>query len=514
MKTQYTNVIHRDYQLSLLSCFVHDDPSLSPPNLIIHGCKFSGKTHTVGQWFKIQPEILCCSINAVQMVTGKPFAQHVAVQISKLLKETFPGVAKKDFDPLSAEDFSLLAKFLHNIFCQYEELERSHSLFVILDNFDKIDELDVELLPKFLKLYELLPRSFKLQIKFIYIIQETSFLNQYPTYNIPTILFPRYTQEQTSEIVHLARDSELSGYPPLLSKIASYGENNTLVNRRCFEISHNFVNLIIQAFHSYSGNNPVLLMELADCKWESYVDSITEANYKDSLALYRLNVELFRNTGDTFLDQEDDEDEDVSNGGGDDIDDENDTNVTETNGSYDNENRTVQSSVIPSNKPQTKTTAYGLSAMSKYLLIAAYLTSYLNPRFDSKVFSKKSHLRAGRSSYGRRNKMATNPRYLQPSLFSLERMLAIFQSIYPAQISKELHPDFIQKDTHMRANVEVYENLAELNSLKLITSAINKSVDYLHEKIKWKVNIPWEIIIEVARTVDFDIAEYFSDIHD
>ncbi|AGO10857.1 AaceriAFR656Cp [[Ashbya] aceris (nom. inval.)] len=480
-------IIHRDEQLKLLNCFIHDDPTLSPPNLIIHGPRSSGKTSSLKHYFSSHTELQHCWINAIEMVTGKPFAQHIAVKVSRLLRESFPIQPRTEYDPLSAEDFSLLVKFLYNLFSEYETLEKRHCVYVILDNFDQIEELDVELLPKFLKIDELLPKFLKLEIRFVPIIQSTSFLHHYSTYNIPTIVFPRYNLPETRDIVHYVKDVELSTCSQLVSKVEGYETEE--ISRLCLIISKSYIDLIIESFHSYSGNDPVLLMELVDAKWSQYINAIDETNYKDTPALYRANLELFRRTGDTFLEQDDEEDT---------------TSLA-----------TVKSDTGPaSSAAQNKTTTYGLCTMSKYLLIAAYLTSYLNPRFDSKVFSKKSHLRAGRSAYGRRNKMDTNPRYLQPSLFSLERMLAIFQSIYPVTVTNEVHPDFIQKDQHMRANVEVYENLAELNSLKLITSAINKSVDYLHEKIKWKVNVPWEIIIEVANTVDFDIAEYFSDIHE
>ncbi|AMD19556.1 HCL595Wp [Eremothecium sinecaudum] len=490
-----TRTLHRNYQVELLNAFTNNDPDLSPPNIIVHGFRSTGKTTTLKEYFNSRHELLSCWVNAVEMVTGKPFAQHVAVQVSRILKDKFPGIAAKEYDPLSAEDFSLLAKFLYNTFAQYQNLDKRYGIYVILDEFDKIDELDIELLPKFLKLHELIPNIFKLEIRFIHVISGSSFLGYYCNYNIPTIVFPIYNQDETSDIVHHVKGKELGSCPQLSSKIEQF-ESPVHSQRLCNEIAKNFITLIIQAFHSYTGNDPAILIEMIEGKWDSYVDSITEQNYKDPPALYKANLELFKNTGDTLIGNDDDNEiEDYGN---------ENLNKTDQNGS-------TSKSIT---KSQFTNNAYEISTMSKYLLIAAYLTSYLNPRFDSKVFSKKSHLRAGRSSYGRRHKMDTNPRYLQPSLFSLERLLAIFQSIYPVHISKELHSDFIQKDTHMRANVEVYENLSELNSLKLITSAINKSVDYLHEKVKWKVNVSWEIITEISRTVDFDIAEYFSDIHE
>lgn len=464
------SVIHRETQLELLNAFIDDDPEIGPPNIIVHGFRGSGKTCTIKYFFEMNPNVLNSWVNAIEMVTGKPFVQHVAVQVSRVLKDHFPGIATQEFDPLTAEDFSSLAKFLYNTFKQYDSLEKKHSIYIVLDDFDLIDELDVELFPKFSKLHELLPNRLNLEIKFIKVIHSVSFLGNYATYSVPTIIFPIYSQNQVFDIVHHIMDNKLATSVELTRKIFEYESSSEHI---CYELSANFVSLILHAFHSYSGNDPGILIEIIDDKWHQYIRSINKLNYKDTPSLYKANIQLFKKTGDTLENNETDEDlEQLSQ----------------------------------------KNTAYGLSFMLKYLLIAAYLTSYLDPRFDSKVFSKKSHLRAGRSSYGRRNKMSVNPRFLQPSLFSLERLLAIFQSIYPVDISNGMYFDFTQKDTHMRANVEVYENFSELNSLKLITSAVNKSVDYLHEKVKWKVNVSWEIIIEISKTVNFDISEYFTDV--
>ena len=67
----------------------------------------------------------------------------------------------------------------------------------------------------------------------------------------------------------------------------------------------------------------------------------------------------------------------------------------------------------------------------------------------------------------------------------------------------------------MKANVEVYENIAELTTLRLIdTVSSSKSIDPFNEKLKYRVNIPWEIILEISESIEFDIAEYFSDTED
>ncbi|SCV03159.1 LANO_0G02498g1_1 [Lachancea nothofagi CBS 11611] len=472
MLSAVPSVEFREYQATSLACFVSDDPSISPPNVIIQGHQSSGKTLTLQKFFEQNPQIHNCWLNPVELVTWKPLLQHVARSVSNKLTNVFPHFHYDNQDALEAEDFYFLIRVLDGILSCYQELEERINLYVVLDGFDQLKELDLELLPKFLKLHEQLSTDYKVQLKFIYIVRDVAFLSKYSTYNVPTIIFPRYKHEQVAEIL-------------LQNKTSKYAESGLLVRKimrleldpedSIFEqISENYIKLIIQAFHSYTGNDIVALTDIMDSKWEGYVESITAGNIYEPLSLYRSNIELYTKTGDTF---------------------------------------TTQDEPDVSGPNKEKATAYELSSISKYLLVAAYLCSYLEPRYDSKIFSKKSHLRAGRSSYGRRSKMETNPRYLQPSLFQLERLFSIFQAIFPLGEEPQGKSSIFHQAELMKANVEVYENLAELNSLKLITTATPKNVDYLSYKLKWKINVPWEIITEISSSLKFDIAEYFSGLH-
>ncbi|SCU95430.1 LAMI_0F02432g1_1 [Lachancea mirantina] len=460
----------RDYQLTALNSFVNPSCHLAVDNLIIHGQRSSGKSYTLQDFFGGNPRLLHSWLNVAELVTWKPLLQHVAKSIADTLKKAFHKVDVVDQDALEAEDFFLLIKFLQINFKKYDFLEHDVNLFVVLDGFDQLQELDFELFPKFLKLHEALPSGSKIHLRFIYTIQSSAFVSRYRTYLIPTIVFPRYRYDEVMAIL-------------LKKKAKQYAESETLLKRvlRCgidpedtvFEqIVENYIRLTVQAFHSYTGNDPVALEHLLDCKWESYTNEITAKNVTEPVLLYKSNLSLYLSTGET---------------------------LTENTEEQISEN-------------EETATSYELSLISKYLLMSAYLCSYLDPRYDSKIFSKKSHLRAGRSSYGRRNKMRMNPRYLQPSLFPLERLLSIFQAIFPLEGVEDDTKSFRTKE-YMRSNVEVYENLAELNTLKLIMTAAPKNVDYLSYKIKWKINVPWEIIKEIASTIDFDIAGYFSDLH-
>lgn len=469
------DVRYRDDQLKLLLTFINGKADISPPVLFIEGARGTGKTYTLEKYFEANSELLSCFIQIRSMISWKPLCMYIGSKVQKLLQDRFPAVKFGSDDLVDTSNVSLLCSYLQKLFTQLDHLQSDVNLFLVLDGFNDLNEIDLELLPKFLSIHQVLPPTIKIKLRLIVSMNQSSFLAKYSTYSIPTVVFERYRNSELEEILKMApgfwEDTLIQ------NKLESLGQHS--VAELSKELFCHFVHFIHEAFSNYSGNNPVVLLEIMDYKWTDFVDSLTANNIKSTIQLYKSNFELFTKTSDSF------------------------------SGQY----RPLEG-VMESSTNTSSSGTYELSLMAKFLLIAAYLASYLNNRYDAKVFSKKSHLRGGRSSYGRRNKMAHNPRHLQPSFFPLERMLAIFQSIYPVEISKEICPDFNQRDVHMRANVEVYQNVMELKSLNLITITVSNPVNYLYERLKWRVNVPWEIIVEISNNVNFDIAEYFSDIEE
>lgn len=464
------DVLFRDYQLKTLSAFLHSDPSITAPNLVIQGHSSSGKTYTLRKFFEANENLVNAWLEPIELVTWKPLMQAVFRKVQNELKMLFPEISIQEHDPLDVEEPYLLIKLLHSLFSQYDGLEEKMSLFLICDGFDQLNDLDAALFRKFIKLHELLPSNSQIQLKFVYVIQDMSFVERYSSHCLPLITFPRYNTNEVTEILITSRAEELVMSDALRERVIRE-EITECTDEEFLGVSVNFIQLIVQAFHSYTGNNISALNDLIDFKWEPYVANITKENIFDPLALYRAASTVFSTTGDTLSPE--------------------DSDTLET---------TAESSQ-----------AYELSDISKYLLISAYICSYSEPRFDSNVFSKKSHIKTGRSSYGRRKKMETNPRYLQPSIFPVERLLAIFQAIFPIERKADSGSlAFLKEESLIKANVEVFQNLAELHSLKLISTTVARNIDFLSYKIKWKVNVPWEIIHEVGKSIDFDVGQYFG----
>ncbi|EJS42062.1 orc5p [Saccharomyces arboricola H-6] len=472
-------VAFRDYQTLFLASYISADPFITPSNLILQGYRGTGKSYTLKEFFKANPDLNTVWLEPVELVSWKPLLQAIARTVQYKLKNLYPHIPTTEYDPLQVEEPFLLVKTLHNIFAQYESLQEKTCLFLILDGFDSLQDLDAALFNKYIKLNELLPRDSKIDLKFIYTMLETPFLQRYSSHCIPTVMFPRYNSHEVTSILVTSRCIELVE-DSCLRKCIIEKQITDCTDDQFQGVAANFIHLIVQAFHSYTGNDIFALNDLIDFKWPEYVSHITKENIFEPLTLYKSAIKLFLSTDDDLGTNEQTE------------------------------------STVNINRDELKSSqTYDLSIISKYLLIASYICSYLEPRYDASIFSRKTRIIQGRAAYGRRKKKEVNPRYLQPSLFVIERLLAIFQAIFPIEgKAKSGSLSALREELLIRANIEVFQNLSELHTLKLIATTMNKNIDYLSPKVRWKVNVPWEIIKEISESVQFDISDYFSDVHE
>lgn len=431
----------REYQQRCLDSFLSPDPTLTAQSLLLQGPAGTGKTHTLTHWLKSHPDVPSAVLRATSLVTWKPLLQAVAREVQNGLRSA--DSAASPLDPLQVEDFAGLLAQLTKLFSTHP---CPYTFLLVLDDLDQLQDLDATLLPVFLRMHELLPPQCPLRT--VYIVRDAQFAARYAQFQLPMVVFPRYTEEQVLPVLQGALQSS---------------------------VDTAFLQLLIQAFYPYTGSDIAALTDLALLKWPLYQKEMGG----DTSA-----AELYRRTRHLFLSPDD-----------------------------------SLASVTSSTSTSTSTsTSYELSDIAKWLLIAAYFCSYSEARYDPSLFSHKQGTKLGRSPYGRRKTREINPTHLQPSTFQIERLLAIYQAIAPADdttvVSGSLHSLLNEPLRH--ANVEVFQNIAELNQLKILsTNNANTggNMDFLSPKLKWKVNVTWEIVLEVANSVEFDLRTYFSAVH-
>ena len=144
--------------------------------------------------------------------------------------------------------------------------------------------------------------------------------------------------------------------------------------------------------------------------------------------------------------------------------------------------------------------SYTLPYYPSYLLIAAYLASHNMPKHDVTLFSKSSLSKRRKRGGGTAltpHRVSKHRKVLRkllgPQLFPLERLLAIFHSIVP--------------QTFATGGADIMCQFATLVGLKLVVKS-GGGGDVLEGGAKWRVNVGFEFVRELARGVGFDVERY------
>jgi origin recognition complex subunit 5 len=157
-------------------------------------------------------------------------------------------------------------------------------------------------------------------------------------------------------------------------------------------------------------------------------------------------------------------------------------------------------------KSRTNGIAHQLPLFSRLLLIAAYLASYTPARNDALLFMKVS-LKARRKKGGGTAKSRPrtskhrkiSAKLLGPQAFVLERMLAIFHAM-------RIDAGVANGST---STADIPMAIATLASLRLVVrTSASANADALDAGAKWKVNVGWEVVRGMARSVGVEVEDF------
>ena len=148
-----------------------------------------------------------------------------------------------------------------------------------------------------------------------------------------------------------------------------------------------------------------------------------------------------------------------------------------------------------------------LPTTARMILVAAYLASHNQSRHDSTLFctqyTGRKRRRGGMVGAGRRSKHRKIARKLLGAhAFVMERMLAIFVA---------LRNDWAP---HLGASIldgDVGMALSTLASLRLLLKVGAAGGDPLDRGGKWRVNVGWEVIRGVGRSIGVEVEDWLID---
>lgn len=161
-------------------------------------------------------------------------------------------------------------------------------------------------------------------------------------------------------------------------------------------------------------------------------------------------------------------------------------------------------------KPSTDLSAL-LPRTARMLLLAAYLAAHNAPRHDVTLFStfhtRQRRRRAPQANARGHRKIAR--KLLGAHSFVLERMLAVF-----AAVRAEWLPDARLGLARVGLDGDVGVGMATLVSLRLLSrvgggaAAAAAGADVMDRGGKWRVNVGWEVVRAVGRSIGVEVEEW------
>lgn len=472
-------IIGREDELQLLQAFVTGQSLTTTPNLIVLGYKAVGKSYTVLQHLD-QLQINRTIINCDECLTHKLLLQKCLNEIKNDSGVDLANYKQKYmYKGLEAARVSLLcenfAYFLMALeqFCSETDYDEPHVL--VLDRFDECCDPTDELFASFLKLHE---QSSIKNLSIIYIISH-DVPREILTFATPRLHMNAYLREELTAIL---QEKQLYNLP----------EQSADVNKMFW---NNFAKLMVDLFFDYTGSHVSLIINLCEKLWPKFADPVKEGRYQpqDILRIYRdIKSLLF-----------------------------NDHTITSS---------TVEQFNAQDTSISDASAASDLPYHSKFLLIAAYLASYVDQKYDLQFFSRIKLIKKRQkpSASNSITKSSIDSRLLSASFFDLERLKAIFSVIYRNE-SRSLNQDslefinlYLDMDERelarkekefatftLNPSVDINTQLSTLVSLGLITRTY--ALDILSSKIRWKCTTSWEVIAEISREILFPILNYLVD---
>ena len=157
----------------------------------------------------------------------------------------------------------------------------------------------------------------------------------------------------------------------------------------------------------------------------------------------------------------------------------------------------------PTKAKENNKMRYDLPLRTKYIVVASFLASFTDPKYDMVNFSKNRELRSNRRVRYKRRKTNTSnetmgTKLMSPKPFSLERMLAILRSVATEfDVGQELADD-----------VQLQNDISTLTSLKMLIKM--GAHDTIGGATKWRTNMEWSAVQQIANDVGFKIENYLQ----
>lgn len=438
----------RETQIRQLYNFVGHKDELQPQAIFVYGCSSTGKSSLMQSLLK-KCDIRHTIINLNECYTSKILFETVLNKFSGF-----------KVDPGKGQPYAKCDNMMDFLFHLRKCSEQVHldGSVLVLDKAEQLRQMDINLLPSFLRLKELCQLNIC-----VVLISEIVFEKFYARADIVEpikVYFSQYSKDELLTILLLdigdARALAFSRHKEALNFSVDFYKN--------------YLNIFLSVFHR-ACRDLSELRHMAKMNFVEYCRPIINKEYSmdDSMALWRHIAPILKAS----------------------------LEVLYLRVSMENKKN------VPSQQIQKQFTfskenlaqSLELPFYAKYLLIAAYLASYNAAKEDKRLFMKYH----GKKTKTMKDVKAKNKvsellsTQLGPKAFSLDRLLAIFYAIL---------------DDKVGFNNNLLVQVSSLVELQLL-SALSDGFSLDGQKYKCIVN--FEFIQTISKMVGFNIRKYLVD---
>lgn len=484
---------YKDREARLLKCFLQPDLKLCTPSLILEGPPSSGKSYTLEKYLEILNKQHQLTYNIIDC--EHCFSQREIIRkIYKFLIQHFGLLyTSKAESIMTGDNISSFPGTITNLVERLDNAKMGNIVFV-LDRIDTLhtSEAPGELIKCFSKLHELGGELMNI-FTFVFVVRRSDFLD-ISTLSIPTIKFESYGFETFKEIIYTQHydtfwnmmdnsDSQIVDSDDDMMELGFEEGEMNISEAEKKQFFRQFLNLIMETYNSYIGLSIDVVIPILRRIWPIFIDPLIRTKKivkgkNDVLTTFMKNKKLLNKEFSVVTKLEN-----------------SDMTLTEYQ-KFDINNKNFEE--------ESKKGHYDLSVKTKYLVIAAFLASYNEPKYDSQFFSKGDNYNTIMKHRTKRTKVVESGtgrlrRAMSAAIpFKLERLLAILNSIWTENVGIELLDD-----------VELMTEIATLTSLKTLVKL--KIGDTIGGQTKWKCNVHWNVVKKFADDVGFDILNHLQD---
>ncbi|KAG0686793.1 hypothetical protein C6P40_003357 [Pichia californica] len=541
---------YKENEIELLSYFLQPEIELMTPSLIIEGSPSSGKTYLLKKYLNLinkEFDIKSIFINCDYCYTQREILRKIHKSLMIHYELAF-SINEKDImicDSINSFPGSLKQM---NKFFKKRNINKKNNLIkpiiIVLDKIDKLPRYENpgELIRCLSKLHEQDNEDLN-NFCFISVVTRCDFLD-IGTSSIPTIKFQNYELNEFKNIIYLQHCKDFWNIAEIWKKrreIETEEEDEeeeeeeeddddeeeekdteVKVNKKIqdksskgiFEINKDekdrffrqFVDMILDTYSSYIGLSLEVVIPILRKIWPIFIDPIIKKGkiikgLNDAFTIFMINKKLFSEEFSVVTKLDNSDSSILENKK------ENQIKIDNDDDNNDNNNDEKDVEEEEEDDDENKKGHYDLSIKTKYLVIAAFLASYNEPKYDRQFFSKSNQYRSSSIIKHRQKRIKISDkgdgklrRDMSAALpFPLERLLAILNSIWVENVG----------DSKLLDDVELMSEIATLSSLKTLIKLKNGNT--IDGQTKWKCNVHWNVVKKFAIDVGFEIENHLQE---